>query len=253
MHSIEIAGLVFGCALAGTVLGMLLQKVLPQSHLTRESREIIGLGTGLIATMAALVLGLLVGAASSNFNEKEQGFEKMATDFILLDRVLAQFGPQAQPAREQLKQVVATMIDHVWPAEGLQGPDVDADAITSQGSALFDALRVLTPGDDAQRALYNKAIEISSELARTRWKLTSKQGDALPRPFLGVLMFWLFVLFTSFGLFAPRNATVMAVLFLCAMSVAAAVALIVDLDQPFEGLLRITSESLREAQSKLGR
>jgi hypothetical protein len=105
--------------------------------------------------------------------------------------------------------------------------------------ALFDSIRDLSPRDDTQRLVQAQAVQIGVELGKTRWVLSQGEDSSVPIPFLVVLMFWLATLFTAFGLLSPRNATVITVFFVCALSVAGAIFLILDLDQPFEGLIRI--------------
>ena len=253
MLVVGVAALVFACALGGALLGILLQRVLPSAHLSHESKDVIKLGTGLVATMAALVLGLLVGTAKSSFDSQTTGFQQLATNVILLDGALKSYGPDAEESRELLRQLVAVTIDHLWPPDGSPHSTLADSQLTDAGRAFHAAIRDLAPRDDAQRFAQSQALAIGSELARTRWNLSQQDEDSLPLPFLAVLAFWLFVLFTSFGLFSPRNETVIAVLFVCALSVAGAVYLIVDLDQPFEGLLQVSSTPLRNALAQLGK
>ncbi len=203
--------------------------------------------------MAALVLGLLVGSAKSSFDSQSRGFQALAVDFILLDRKLAHFGPEAQDARQQLQRVVSGLIESLWPSDGSDPASVNDASITANGNALYGAMQKLVPQNDSQRWLLTQAMQSSSDLARTRWQLAQPNDDSMPTPFLVVLAFWLFVLFTSFGLFAPRNITVVAVLLICAASVAGAVFLVVDLAQPFDGVIRVSSQPLRDAQQQLGR
>jgi hypothetical protein len=118
--------------------------------------------------------------------------------------------------------------------------------------ALYDSIRDFSPRNDAQRLIQSQVVQIGVELGKTRWVLSQGEGSTIPIPFLVVLMFWLAALFTAFGLLSPRNATVIIVIFVCALSVAAAIFLILDLDQPFEGVIRISSEPLRDALSQLG-
>jgi hypothetical protein len=252
MNSLVIASIAFAAAFGGTVVGMFLKRVLPPAHLHQESKEVIRLGTGLIATMAALVLGLLVGAAKSSFDEQRSGFRQLAVNIVLLDRALAQFGPDAQGAREQLQRTVDAMLESLWPQDGSQPTGLDDAALTANGTALYDAVRGLTPRNDSERVLQSRALDISAELARGRWQLGQRDDGSLPIAFLVVLAFWFFVLFASFGLFTPRNATTTVVLLICALSVAGAIFLIVDLDQPFDGLIRISSAALRDARAHLG-
>lgn len=254
MNSIVVAAIVFASAFGGALIGMLLQRMLPEKYLQQETKEIVRLGTGLIATMAALVLGLLVSAAKSSFDGETNSFRELALNVVLLDRTLAQFGDEAQPAREQLKRTTAQIIESLWPEDrGTEAGTIGDDKITQEGTALLDALRKITPHDEGQQTLKSGAMQLSTELARDRWRLSQTTEGSLPRPFLVVLAFWLAVLFGSFGLFSPRNALTMAALLVCAASVACAVFLIVDLDQPFDGLVKVPSTSLRDALSKLGR
>jgi hypothetical protein len=252
MNSIVIGGIVFASAFGGALVGMFLKRALPESHLRPDSKEVIRLGTGLIATMAALVLGLLVGAAKTSFDVERSGFQQLALNVVLLDRTLAHYGPDTKQAREELRNSVTTVIDCLWPTDGSPSSGMADARITARSGALYDAVRGLSPADDSQRALQTQALQISADLARNRWQLGQRDDGSLPIPFLVVLAFWLFVLFTSFGLFSPPNVTVVAVLFICAMSVGGAVFLIVDLDQPFDGLVQISSVSLRDALANLG-
>jgi hypothetical protein len=253
VNSLRIAAFVFACSFGGSIVGMILKRVLPESHLRQESKDVINLGTGLIATMAALVLGLLVGAAKTSFDAQTSGFQQLSTNIILLDRTLARYGPSSKPAREQLRAAVAATIERLWPAAGSSSGGLGDAKLTADASTLYDSLRNLDPQDDSQRTLKSQALELGADLARNRWQLSQPNTGSLPLPFLAVLAFWLFVLFTSFGLFSPWNGTVITVLFVCALSVAGAVFLTVDLDQPFEGLLQVSSAPLRGALAQLGK
>jgi hypothetical protein len=95
-------------------------------------------------------------------------------------------------------------------------------------------------------------MQISADLGRTRSLLLEQTGGSIPMPFLVVLVFWFTVIFITFGLFAPPNATVIAVLLVCALSVAGAIFLILELDRPFEGLIQISDAPLRSALARLG-
>jgi hypothetical protein len=252
MNSIVIALVSFAFAFGGGVLGMTLRRVVPNSHLDEDSKEIIKLGTGLIGTMAALVLGLLVAAATSSFTSEQNSFQQLATDFILLDRGLEHYGPDAKHARVLLRQTVVSIHDHLWPALNTGSSRFESHSITLAAGVLFDAIRDLSPKNDSQKMIQSQAIQICGELARTRWALSQGEDSSVPRPFLVVLIFWLAVLFLGLGLLAPRNATVIIVLFVCAASVAAAILLILDLDQPFEGLIRVSNDALKEALAQIG-
>lgn len=252
MNSLVIAGIVFAATFGGALVGLFLRSVLPGHHLSNDAKDIVKLGTGLIATMAALVVGLLIAFAKADFDAQKNAFQQMSTNFVLLDRGLAHYGPEAKEARELLRRTVASMLAHLLPADGSLSSGMGDLEITANAGTLYDAIRDLTPHNDAQRSVQSQALQVSADLARARLQLSQRGQSSIPIPFLVVLVFWLAVLFTSFGLFAPPNATVIVVLFVCALSVAGALFLIVDLDQPFEGLIQISGEPLRNALSQLG-
>ncbi len=253
MSSILISATVFGCAFGGAVIGMFLQRFLPRGRVDKESKDVIKMGTGLVATMAALILGLLVGAAKETFDSQTNGFRLLSTNLILLDRMLSQYGPEAQPIRHSLREAVESIVEHLWPASGLRSIGWSDSSISSNSSVVFDAIRRLEPHDELHRSIQTQALQIGAELARTRWQLSQLDEETLPMPFLIVLSFWLFFLFVVFGLFSPKNVVVVTVLLVSALSVAGAVFLVVDLDQPFEGFLRISSTPLRHALAQFGR
>jgi hypothetical protein len=118
---------------------------------------------------------------------------------------------------------------------------------------LFDKLQELVPRSDAQRALQSQAQSIMISIGRTRLLLFAQSGSSISKPFLVVVVFWLSMLFVSFGLFAPRNGTAIATLLIAALSVAGALFVILELDHPFSGLIQIPSTPLRTALSVLGR
>ena len=253
MDSLLIAALVLGCTLVGAGAGFSIRRRLPESHLSGESKEVVKQGFGLIATMVALVLGLLVASAKSAFDAQNAGFGQLSTNIIVLDRALAHYGPEAKRSREMLRRTLAHMIDQFWPERGSRPAiAVDDRGITSEAGSLLDAIRNLSPKDDNQRAIQSQALQIGADLAKTRWTLSPPPGPLLPTPFLVVLVSWLTVLFASFGLLTPRNGTVVATLFLCALSMAAALFLVVDLGEPLQGMIRVSGESLRYALSQLG-
>src|SRR5262249_12002126 len=157
-----------------------------------ESKDGIKLGTGIVATMAALVLGLLISGAKSSFESQRTGLQQLATNIILLDRTLAHYGADAKPARAQLRNTVTAMIDRIWPTDGSQDSGLADAAITEKGGALYDAIRSLTPSDEEHRGARAHALQMNSDFARARWQLTHRDYDSLPTAFLIVLLLWFF-------------------------------------------------------------
>jgi hypothetical protein len=252
VSSLEIGGITFACAFGGALLGMILRATVPNHHLSDESRDVVKLGTGLIATLTALVLGLLIASAKSSFDAQRVGFQQLSANLIVLDRILAQYGPETKEARDALRRLVAATIDRLWPENSSEASGLGDQRITADGTVVLDRIRTLTPKNDRQRALQSQALQIGAELTRTRWLLNQETESSIPKAFLVVVVFWIGVIFTSFGLFAPANPIVISSLLICALSVGGAMVLIVDLDEPFGGLIQISSASLRNALSQLG-
>jgi hypothetical protein len=246
VSAIGIGLIVLVCVFGGSILGMVLHTVLPEQHLSADSKDVIKLGMGLIATMSALVLALLTNSAKGSFDTQRNELTQMSASIILLDRVLAHYGPETKDARDLLKGTVNNMINRMWPAEG-SGPQLQPVA----AEAFYDKIQALSPQNDVQRQLQAQAVKISVDIGQSRWLLFEQGGRSIPMPFLVLLIFWVTVIFLSFGLFAPRNATVIVTLFLCALSLSGAIYLILELDHPFGGLVQISSAPLRSALSQI--
>jgi hypothetical protein len=200
--------------------------------------------------MAALVLGLLIASAKSAYDTRSDQLLQISADITLLDRVLALYGSETKDARVMLRHSVVATLEQFWPADGDRPATVDRRATSVE--ALYDNIQQLSPHSEAQRSLQNQALTMTFELGRTRVLLFERLRSSIPVPFLVVLVFWLGIIFASFGLFAPRNGTVIALLFVCALSVSGATFLILELDRSFEGLMQVSSAPLRVALAQLG-
>lgn len=251
MSAIAMSCIVFACVFGGALLGMFLQGPLPDRHLSTETKDVVKLGMGLIATLSALVLGLLIASAKNAFDTQNGEIKEMSANIMLLDRVLVHYGPETTEARDLLRRTIAGAVDRIWPGDGFRPGNLAPIDKRAEVVSFIDKVQELRPQDDLQRALQAQALQISTGLGRTRFLLFEQRGSSYSAPFLVVLVFWLGIILASFGLFAPRNATVIAMLFLCALSVSAAVFLILELDQPFDGLLQISSAPMRDALLRL--
>ena len=200
--------------------------------------------------MAALVLALLIASAKSSYDAQRSEVTQISANIILLDRVLAHYGPETKDARALLRQSVAGMIDRIWPED--HSKVAKSLPTADRAEDFFDKVQELSPQNEVQRALQAQALKMSIDLGQTRWLLFEQSGRSIPMPFLVLLIFWVTIIYVSFGLFAPPNATVIATLFVCALSVSGAVVLILELDRPFGGLVQISSAPLRNALAHLG-
>jgi hypothetical protein len=252
--AIGFAFVTFVCTITSAWLGILVREKLPTGHISKESQDVIRLGMGLVATMTALLLGLVTAAAKGSFDSQDLAVKNAAAGILTLDRLLARYGPEAQPTRELLRETVARRVEETWPDNG-PGTFAGSSDESNGGppaEKIEDEILRLAPATDQQRWFKAESLKLTEEVLRTRWRLLGT-GSAVPRPFLAVVIFWLSMTFASFGLGAPRNATVITVFVFAAVSVAAAVFLIFELDSPFDGIIRISSEPFRHVLANLGR
>lgn len=253
MSSIATAMVVFACVSAGALVGLLLRTWLPEQHLTDATKDVTRLATGLIATMTALVLGLMTASAKSSYDAQDEAVKHLAVNVLLLDRALANYGPETADARALLRRVLEERMQTVWTERRFERAKLDTPQVAVAGHEIESALLRLSPGNDAQRWLRSQALQIVGEISQTRWFILGELGAmANSTPFLVVIVFWLVLIFASFALFAPRNGTVIVTLGLSAVSAAAAIFLILEMSHPFEGLMRLSGEPLRYALSHLG-
>jgi hypothetical protein len=240
------------CIFAGALLGMGLQRRLPERHLSKEMQDLVKLGAGTIATLTALVLGLLVSSAKSSYDAVNTGIVQGSAKFILLDRTLARYGPEAKATREQLKYAVAIGIQKIWPDEKTGVPALTAFEHGNGMELVQDKFFELTPKTDVQRQILAQAQQMLGDLNQTRWLLVEEAQTQLPVPLLVILIFWLVLLFVSFGLFAPRNSMAIAVLLVGACALSAAILLVLELNRPLDGLIKVSSAPLRNALQHMG-
>jgi hypothetical protein len=251
MPPVAIGLLAFGLALAGILLGSVMQRMLPKGQLSPDSKEVVKLSLGIVATLAALVLGLLVASAKTTYSAREGEINQITAYVILLDNLLAKYGEGAQAARASLRKAIPPMVDHIW-REAQSVPVQSAPfKASAEGEAFYQQVQELQPTNDMQRGLKQRIIEVALDLAKARLLLFSHLGSSIPFPFLAVLLLWMTILFAGFSLMAPPNTITLASLIVCALSVSAAIFLILGLDQPFSGLMAIESESLMNALSPL--
>lgn len=251
-HSTTISWIAFACVFGGALFGMFLRRFLPEHHLDAESKSVVQLGMALVATMCALLLGLLIASAKGSYDAQSGEVTKMSADVIQLDRILARYGPETKEARGVLRSAVVS-VDRNWSKAASRSAMLDAPETRTAGANFYEQIAALAPRNDFQRSLQGQALQIALELGQTRSLLLQQAGSSIPTTFLVVLVFWLAVIFVSFGLFAPYNATVIATLFVCALSVSGAIFLILELDNPFGGLLQISDAPLRTALALIGR
>jgi len=224
--------------------------VLPGHQLSAEEKDVVRLGTGLIGTIAALVLGLLIASAKSSYDTQSTQIRQMTANVILLDNLLAEYGLEAAATRNLMRHGIMVLADRIWREHSSDSAKAPFGA-SEASEAFYAKLQQLSPQNDSQRALQARAIQISTDIAQTRLLLFAQAENSVPMPFLVVLIFWLTMIFASFGLFARPSAIVIGSLLVFALSAAGSIYLILELGQPFTGLMEISSAPLRNALAPL--
>jgi len=249
MSAAALSGIIFLLTLGGIFLGTLLRRILPKHHLSEDAQNVVRLGVGLIATIAALLLGLLIAAAKGSFDTQNTQVKQITADLILLDNILARYGPEARSIREQMRSTIGQFADQLW-REKQAGVATPFETNAAAEKVYLD-IQGLSPQNDLQRSLQSRAAQLSNDLAQARLLLFVESDSLIPTPFLAILAFWLVIIFASFSLFSPLNVTVLTCLSVFALSAACAIFLILELSRPFTGLLSISSAPLRNALGPL--
>lgn len=234
------------------MLGLLLRDLLPEPHLRDESKDTVKVGAGMMATVSALVLGLLVASAKDSFDTAQDEMAQRGAKIIFLDRLLADYGPETKATREQLRRTVAASIEIIWPEEKTGTSRMSTYERMNEMEVVQMTLFKVTPTTDAQHQLWTTAQQIISELREARWLLIEQELSLIPIPFLAVLLFWLTMLYLSFGLLAPRNGTTITVLLISALSVSAAIFILLEMTHPLQGIIKVSSVPMRKALEHLG-
>lgn len=253
MSSIIIGAIVFACLFAAALIGMLLRMRLPIHHLDAESKEVIRLATAVVGTLSALALGLLIASAKNVYDSDEIEVRTSAARIVLLDRVMDQYGPETAQARTRLRQLIETRLNRGWGHSPAESTVVDPIDDSAGIEPIQVVLRALTPVNEPQRMLQARALQVSTQLAEAHWILVESNTEGLPTAFLVILTCWLAWLFATFGLQAPANPTVIGVMLICSLSVAAAVFLVVDMAHPYIGVIHVSDAPLRTALMHIGK
>ncbi|MFO1079066.1 MAG: hypothetical protein U1E23_00355 [Reyranellaceae bacterium] len=246
MNSLAIALAAFVLMLLGAAAAVQLRRRLPDTHFNDSAKDIVRLGAGLMATIAALVLSLLISTANNDYQMQRQQLREIVADIVLVDKLLAEYGPETRAIRERQREAVKAFADAIF-RDDRQGPAEAGFMPNEMAHKLHKAIRALAPTDDHQRELRAAALELAISTARARYVLYEGSESALPTPFLVILIGWLATLFMSFCLFSPANRTAIVALVILALSTASALFLLVELSTPFGGLISLSDQSLRTA------
>ena len=253
MSEWAVALLVFAAQLTGWACGRFVRRRLPPEHLSSSTRDSVVLLAGMVATLSALVLGLLISSARTSFESDRASVVEIAADVLVIDRALAQYGDQAKPSRDALHGFLERAIEGMT----LYEHRIDAEAVTQEPmphmAQLQASLLALAPTTDAQRWLRARALTLSGELERARVLFAERGTGSISPAFLFVLTAWLAMLYVALALFAPNNATATLTAFGSALAFAAGIFLILELDTSFSGVIRLSHDPLVKTLELLGR
>ncbi len=244
-----IAVLVFCCLVMAVMLGRVSGGRLSDHRLTPETRDTIKLSLGLVATMSALLLGLLVSSAKGAYDSQRQQVEQMAAKVAVLDRVLALYGVESSAVRQALRATIESGIARAWPQRADTSSDLMPDF--QSGDALYRAVHLLLPIDAVQGDLKAAAADLTLELAQDRALLASRALQGAPTPLLVIVVCWLVLILFGFSVLAPRNVVATVALTVAAAAVSGAILLMLEFYEPFGGLIQISPEPMVAAISRI--
>ena len=253
MDSLTLSSIALACVFSAALLATIFRKRIPDAYQASESKDIVRVVMGLVVTTVAIALGLLVGSAKTFFDTQNAEMAQLSANYVLLDRMLAQYGPEANGARTELRTVLA---DQLAAPDQLLGSNKTYNDIKSGarvGAGILEKIHGLAPKDDDQRFFRQQCLNLEVQLAQIRWLMYAQNSVPFPRFLLVMLIGWLIVLFVSFGIFAPRNPLVLAGFLVSAAAVCGAILLILEMYNPQRGLIRVSDAPLRAAMQQLGR
>jgi hypothetical protein len=252
LNGILASLIAFATIFGGAFIGAWLRHRLPEHHLGEGTKDIVRLGTGLLGTLSALVLGLLIASANSSYETQSTYVRRLTANLILLDEVLAQYGPETRTGRDLLRRSIGPLVDRIWHSNTADVAKQGPFRASTTAELAYASIQELAPTNDTQRSLKGQALQTFTDLAQARLELFARAGTAIPTPFLAMLIFWLTIIFASFSLFTRLNPTLVVIICIFALSASGAIYLILELSQPFGGLIQIPSSPLLNALEPLG-
>jgi hypothetical protein len=246
---VMIVAILFGTAL----LAMTAARFLPDHHLSPETKNVVSVSAAVVGTLSALVVGLLISTSSATYTGKSQEVTQISANVITLHRMLRRYGPETQDIRVLLHRYTAAELQDLFPTDPNQTLNLENNSTIAVLEELQDKILALTPTNAMQRWLQPQALQLIGTMMAAHWQLGQESVSETPLPLLVLVMFWFIIIFASFGLFAPRNMTAIAMIFLCSVAIGGAVRMVTELQRPFGGLIRVSSTPLTQALDVISR
>jgi hypothetical protein len=241
LSSFAVSVLVTACVFTAGIVGLNLHRVLPETHLTKDTQDVIRLGTGMVSVLASLVLGLLIATAKNSFDTTDHSIRAYGAEIALLNETLRDYGRGASGPRDLLRQYTQQLLRNLWPPAGELPSELESDKASILLEHAREGIRDLRPVDDGQKWLLEQALDISTSLLRQRWLLIEQSGPGIHSLVLVILVTWIVAIFVSFGLNAPQNGTVVVAFLVCSMAIGGSIFLILEMDRPLTGVIRVSS------------
>lgn len=248
MTHIAIGLISFAGIFGGALLGLFAARRVPREYLTTDTQTAITVSVAVIGTLSALVLGLMINTANGSFTKRSEQVRELALQLIRMERNLRRYGPEATEAQASLRIWGFAKAQQLFPDK--TKPAVSPETTITLLENVQDKILDLSPQTEQQKYLRTLCLNLSSSLIRARWALEQRTGHSTPIPFLVLLIFWLAIVFASFGLFAPSNPTTMVALFLCAVAVAGGIFMIEELDNS-RGFIQLPSDAMHRALNEI--
>ena len=243
--SLAVSAAVF----AGALVGLYLHRMLPEGHLTKDTQDVVRLGTGMLSVLSSLVLAMLISTAKTNYDSTDKDLRTFSANLILLSETLRDYGGDAAVPRGLLRGYTTRMIAETWPARG--EAVVDSTASGTLLERVREAIRALRPVDDGQRWLQDQALQVHTSLLRQRWQFIQNEGHGVRPVVLLILVSWISFIFASFGLNAPQNGTVVAAFLVCSLAIGGSVFLVLAMDNPLGGVMRVSDAPMQRAAAHM--
>jgi hypothetical protein len=255
MSSVTFAFAVAVVMFAAGLLGLALQGRLPEKHTTGGSRDMILAVAGLLTLLCALVTGLLIWTAYGVYAGQNTQIQAFAAKVMQLDMALSDYGPDAIPVRAQIRESLGKTIDQIWHADQSDSnfaADNFASALQNVRARDKD-LAGLHPKTDEQKQAIAEATSASDAIAQTRMQMSFALSAPVAYPVLLIVVGWVVCLFCGFGLTARATLTSVITLAIGSIAVASAVLLILDLSDPYSGIVRASQAPLEQALAVMGK
>lgn len=254
MSAIQLSIIGFSVVFGGAVCGMFLFcKLVPEAHLAGSTRDMIKHVMGLIGTLTVLVLGLSIATAKGMYDRHDLAIKDVAVKVLMLDHLLGRYGPETSQIREMLKQTLRLRRDVIWSENKNNLTSFSQPHANELDASIERALLELKPASGLQKFVLVRILSSADEVQQIRWMVLGNVSSSVPKPFFVIIVIWLCCLFTSFGLIVPRNTTMLTILFFCSIVVASSLFLIAELDDPYNGWIRLPSKSFDFALSQISK